>query len=81
MERKPKRSAYAKAMLFLLLAVAAMPLALWADLPLLWLAGGAIASFLHRCPRCAKLLFMRGWLGVPWPPRTCIRCGRDLTVP
>lgn len=31
-----------------------------------------------NCPECAKNAFFRGVFVVPWPNRTCTRCGRDL---
>ena len=49
-------------------------------LAVIWLLGGGIGSFLLGCPRCGKSLFMRGMWSVPWPARTCSRCGNDLTV-
>ncbi|MEO1730693.1 MAG: hypothetical protein AAFR64_08140 [Pseudomonadota bacterium] len=32
----------------------------------------------HNCPNCGKNLFFRGIFVVPWPNRTCGRCGYDL---
>lgn len=46
----------------------------------IWLLGGGIGSFLLGCPRCGKSLFMRGMWSMPWPARTCSKCGYDLTV-
>ncbi len=35
-----------------------------------------------NCPECGKNAFFRGVFVVPWPNRTCTRCGLDLgTVP
>lgn len=31
-----------------------------------------------NCPECAKNAFFRGVFVVPWPNRTCTRCGSDL---
>jgi predicted RNA-binding Zn-ribbon protein involved in translation (DUF1610 family) len=31
-----------------------------------------------NCPKCGKNAFFRGPLVVPWPNRTCTRCGTDL---
>lgn len=31
-----------------------------------------------NCPTCGKNLFFRGILVVPWPNRTCGKCGREL---
>ena len=50
-------------------------------LGIIWLLSGGIGSFLIACPRCGKSLFMRGMWSVPWPARTCSRCGNDLTAP
>ena len=32
-----------------------------------------------NCPQCGKNAFFRGIIVVPWPNRTCTRCGLDLT--
>lgn len=32
----------------------------------------------YNCPRCGKNLFFRGIFVVPWPNRTCGKCGLDL---
>lgn len=32
----------------------------------------------YNCPHCGKNLFFRGIFVVPWPNRTCGRCGHDL---
>lgn len=45
----------------------------------LWLLVGGIGSLLLSCPKCGKLLFMRGFMSVPWPAKTCRKCGLDLT--
>ncbi|MEM9310610.1 MAG: hypothetical protein AAGA34_04115 [Pseudomonadota bacterium] len=34
----------------------------------------------HNCPRCGKNLFFRGIFVVPWPNRTCGRCGLHLAI-
>lgn len=34
-----------------------------------------------NCPECGKNAFFRGPFVVPWPNRTCTRCGRDLDQP
>ncbi len=31
-----------------------------------------------NCPACGKNAFFRGPFVVPWPNRSCTRCGRDL---
>lgn len=31
-----------------------------------------------NCPHCGKNLFFRGLFVVPWPNRTCGRCGAQL---
>ncbi|MHA7818563.1 MAG: hypothetical protein ACX930_02825 [Erythrobacter sp.] len=31
-----------------------------------------------NCPTCGKNLFFRGILVVPWPNRTCGKCGQQL---
>lgn len=31
-----------------------------------------------NCPTCGKNLFFRGVFVVPWPNRTCGKCGTDL---
>ncbi len=31
-----------------------------------------------NCPECGKNAFFRGVFVVPWPNRTCTRCGLDL---
>lgn len=35
----------------------------------------------HNCPNCGKNLFFRGIFVVPWPNRTCGRCGTTLESP
>ncbi|MEO0689554.1 MAG: hypothetical protein AAFY51_04540 [Pseudomonadota bacterium] len=35
----------------------------------------------YNCPNCGKNLFFRGILVVPWPNRTCGRCGYELDKP
>lgn len=34
-----------------------------------------------NCPQCGKNLFFRGILVVPWPNKTCAKCGFDLDNP
>jgi len=34
-----------------------------------------------NCPRCGKNLFFRGMFVVPWPNKTCGRCGLELDSP
>lgn len=34
-----------------------------------------------NCPECGKNLFFRGVLVVPWPNRTCGKCGTELAGP
>ena len=34
-----------------------------------------------NCPVCGKNLFFRGLLVVPWPNRTCSKCGSRLDDP
>ena len=31
-----------------------------------------------NCPNCGKNLFFRGSIAVPWPNRTCGKCGTEL---
>ncbi len=33
---------------------------------------------LFNCPKCGKNLFFRGIFAVPWPNRTCTKCGLEL---
>ncbi len=33
-----------------------------------------------NCPQCGKNLFFRGMFVVPWPNKTCGRCGLELDV-
>jgi predicted RNA-binding Zn-ribbon protein involved in translation (DUF1610 family) len=42
------------------------------------LANRRMLSF--NCPHCGKNLFFRGVFIVPWPNRTCRRCGADLAA-
>ena len=35
----------------------------------------------YNCPTCGKNLFFRGMLVVPWPNRTCGKCGEQLDRP
>ena len=32
-----------------------------------------------ECPRCGQNVFFRGGIALPWPRKTCSRCGQDLT--
>lgn len=32
----------------------------------------------YNCPTCGKNLFFRGLLVVPWPNKTCGKCGTQL---
>lgn len=34
-----------------------------------------------NCPTCGKNLFFRGMFVVPWPNRTCGKCGTQLERP
>ncbi len=34
-----------------------------------------------NCPTCGKNLFFRGMFVVPWPNRTCGKCGTELAPP
>ena len=40
------------------------------------LANRRMLSF--NCPHCGKNLFFRGLFVVPWPNRTCGKCGKAL---
>ena len=40
------------------------------------LANARMLSF--NCPECGKNLFFRGMFVVPWPNRTCGKCGTQL---
>lgn len=44
-----------------------------------WVLASGVGALLIACPRCRKSLFMRGIFSVPWPEKTCGRCGTDLT--
>lgn len=35
----------------------------------------------YNCPTCGKNLFFRGIFAVPWPNRTCGKCGTRLDAP
>ena len=35
----------------------------------------------YNCPTCGKNLFFRGLLVVPWPNKTCGKCGTQLEAP
>lgn len=61
---------------------------LWVIMPLavLLLLLGGFGSFLIRCPKCGKSVFVKYLYGffaysVPWPERQCSRCRNDLTEP
>jgi len=43
----------------------------------LFMANIGILGF--NCPTCGSNLFFRGPLMLPWPNKTCNRCGTDLT--
>jgi predicted RNA-binding Zn-ribbon protein involved in translation (DUF1610 family) len=51
-------------------------LAFAAAIVMLLVANAPMLRF--NCPRCGKNAFLRGVLVVPWPNRTCTRCGLDL---
>ncbi|WP_299192983.1 hypothetical protein [uncultured Erythrobacter sp.] len=34
-----------------------------------------------NCPTCGKNLFFRGIFVLPWPNRTCSKCGEELDAP
>lgn len=55
-------------------------LAITIPLMLAWFVIGVVQTFRHACPRCGRSLFVRGFVGVPWPARTCSKCGCDLTL-
>jgi predicted RNA-binding Zn-ribbon protein involved in translation (DUF1610 family) len=40
------------------------------------IANSRMLSF--NCPDCGKNLFFRGLFVVPWPQRTCSKCGTKL---
>jgi predicted RNA-binding Zn-ribbon protein involved in translation (DUF1610 family) len=50
-----------------------------AAIVLLVIANAPMLRF--NCPQCGKNAFFRGIFVVPWPNRTCTRCGRDLDRP
>lgn len=35
----------------------------------------------YNCPTCGKNLFFRGMFAVPWPNKTCGKCGTQLAPP
>jgi ribosomal protein S27AE len=51
-------------------------LAFAAAIVMLVLANAPMLRF--NCPTCGKNAFFRGVFVVPWPNRTCTRCGTDL---
>lgn len=51
-------------------------LAFAAAIGMLLIANAPMLRF--NCPRCGKNAFFRGVLVVPWPNRTCTRCGLNL---
>jgi predicted RNA-binding Zn-ribbon protein involved in translation (DUF1610 family) len=54
-------------------------LAFAAAIMLLLIANAPMLRF--NCPRCGKNAFFRGLFVVPWPNRSCTRCGLDLDAP
>tara|TARA_B100001179_G_scaffold217713_1_gene189805 strand:- start:806 stop:1081 length:276 start_codon:yes stop_codon:yes gene_type:complete len=44
---------------------------------MLFMANIGILGF--NCPNCGSNLFFRRALMLPWPNKTCSRCGADLT--
>ncbi|MCZ8369287.1 MAG: hypothetical protein O9293_04855 [Porphyrobacter sp.] len=54
-------------------------LAFAAAIVMLLVANAPMLRF--NCPRCGKNAFFRGPFVVPWPNRTCSRCGHDLGSP
>ena len=53
--------------------------ALAAAIVLLLVANGPMLRF--NCSRFGKNAFVRGPFVLPWPNRTCTRCGLDLAAP
>lgn len=53
--------------------------ALAAAIVLLLVANAPMLRF--NCTRCGKNAFFRGPFVLPWPNRTCTRCGLDLAAP
>jgi len=51
-------------------------LAFAAAIMMLIIANAPMVRF--NCPRCGKNAFFRGVFVIPWPNRTCTRCGLDL---
>lgn len=49
-------------------------------LVLAWFLFGAVQSSMLACPVCGCSLFRRGFVGVPWPAKTCSKCKNDLTM-
>lgn len=47
-------------------------------LAILGLVGMNAPMLRFNCPTCGKNLFFRGAFVVPWPNRTCGKCGRKL---
>jgi hypothetical protein len=45
-----------------------------------WLSHGVVALLVFRCPDCGRSLFTRGMWSVPWPAKTCSKCGRDTSA-
>lgn len=54
-------------------------LAFAAAIAMLIIANAPMLRF--NCPECGKNAFFRGVFVVPWPNRTCTRCGLDLDAP
>lgn len=50
-----------------------------AAIMLLLVANAPMLRF--NCPHCGKNAFFRGPFVVPWPNRSCTRCGHDLDRP
>ncbi len=45
------------------------------------LVAGNTRMSTFNCPKCGKNLFFRGIFVVPWPNRTCGKCGTELAPP
>ena len=46
-----------------------------------WLSHGLVLLFVYRCPSCRRSLFMRDhMISVPWPAKTCSKCGYNLAA-
>ena len=56
-------------------------LVIWIEsaLGLSWFFVGGVGSFMIACPNCGRSLFIRyGFVSVPWPPKRCSKCNRNL---